>query len=140
MVDVTDPAEIAQLGRDYSGLQPVVATIRDWQQAQADLAATREMLDDPDMRGLAEDEIAAIEARLPALEEALRLALLPRDAADGAALSRIVLAGELVLAQILENGEAIPVGQSLELLAEISIHWSHPLSFRYFDNHRNYSR
>ena len=68
MVDVTDPAEIAQLGRDYSAMQPVVATIRDWQQAQADLAAAREMLDDPDLRGLAEDEIAAIEARLPALE------------------------------------------------------------------------
>ena len=78
----TDPAEIAQLGRDYSGLQPVVATIRDWQRAEADLAAAREMLDDPDLRSLAEEEIAAIEARLPALEEAVRLALLPRDADD----------------------------------------------------------
>ncbi len=29
MNSVTDPAEIAQLGRDYSGLLPVVATIRD---------------------------------------------------------------------------------------------------------------
>ena len=82
MVDVTDPAEIAQLGRDYSGLQPVVATIRDWQGAQADLAAAREMLDESEMRALAEEEIAGIEARLPALEEAVRLALLPRDAAD----------------------------------------------------------
>ncbi|MFQ5566867.1 MAG: peptide chain release factor 1 [Paracoccaceae bacterium] len=85
MAEVTDPAEIAQLGRDYSALQPVVATIRDWQQAETDLAAAREMLDDPDMRALAEAEIAAIEARLPALEEALRLALLPRDAADARA-------------------------------------------------------
>ena len=87
MNSVTDPAEIAQLGRDYSVLLPVVATIRDWQQADSDLAAAREMLDDPamrdpDMRGLAEEEIAEIEARLPALEEAVRLALLPRDAAD----------------------------------------------------------
>jgi peptide chain release factor 1 len=78
----TDPAEIAQMGRDYAGLLPVVATIRDWQQAEADLAAARDMLGDPDMRGLAEDEITGIEARLPGLEEALRLALLPRDAAD----------------------------------------------------------
>ena len=82
MIDVTDPAEIAQLGRDYSGLQPVVATIRDWQGAQTDLAAAREMLDEPEMRALAEEEIAGIEARLPALEEAVSLALLPRDAAD----------------------------------------------------------
>jgi len=82
MIDVTDPAEIAQLGRDYSGLQPVVATIRDWQGAQTDLAAAREMLDEPEMRALVEEEIAGIEARLPALEEAVSLALLPRDAAD----------------------------------------------------------
>jgi peptide chain release factor 1 len=79
---VADPSEIAQLGRDYAALLPVVRTIREWQQAEAGLAAASEMLADPDMRGLAEEEIAAIEARLPGLEEALRLALLPRDAAD----------------------------------------------------------
>jgi len=82
MNQVNDAAGIAQLGRDYAQLLPVVGTIRDWQAAQADLAAAREMLADPDMRSLAEEEIAAIEDRLPELEEALRLALLPRDAAD----------------------------------------------------------
>jgi peptide chain release factor 1 len=79
---VTDPTEIAQLGRDYAGLQPVVGVIREWQRAQTDLAGANEMLDDPDMRALAGEEIAEIEARLPALEEAVLLALLPRDAAD----------------------------------------------------------
>ena len=34
------------------------------------------------MRGLAESELAACQARRPALERALRLALLPRDEAD----------------------------------------------------------
>jgi peptide chain release factor 1 len=77
-----EPAEIAALGRDYAALAPVVATIREWQKARAELEAAREMLADPDMRALAADEIAAIEARLPALEEAVRLALLPRDADD----------------------------------------------------------
>jgi len=79
---VSEPSEIAQLGRDYAALLPVVATIREWQQADRDLAAAREMLDEPEMRRLAEEEIAAIEDRLPGLEEAVRLALLPRDAAD----------------------------------------------------------
>ena len=60
----TDPAEIAQMGRDYAGLLPVVATIRDWQQAEADLAAARDMLGDPDMRGLAEDETWKTNRRL----------------------------------------------------------------------------
>jgi len=78
----SDPAEIARLGRDYAGLEPVVATIREWQKLQADLAAAREMLAEPDMRALAEEEVAALEARLPALEDAVLKALLPRDADD----------------------------------------------------------
>jgi peptide chain release factor 1 len=40
------------------------------------------MLADPDMAELAGAEIAELEARLPELEEALRIALLPKDAAD----------------------------------------------------------
>jgi len=82
MNSVTDPGKIAQLGRDYAALLPVVGTIRDWQQAEADLAAARGLLAERDMQALAEEEITEIEARLPQLEEELRRALLPRDAAD----------------------------------------------------------
>ncbi len=78
----TDPAEIARLGRDYAELEPVVATIREWQTAQAELEAARGMLADADMRELAEEEVAALEARLPGLEAKLLGALLPRDADD----------------------------------------------------------
>jgi len=74
--------DIARLGREYAELRPVVAEIRAWQQAQADLEAARALLDDPEMRDLAQAEIAGIEARLPGMEQALQLALLPRDAAD----------------------------------------------------------
>ncbi|HUF86985.1 MAG TPA: peptide chain release factor 1 [Thermohalobaculum sp.] len=86
----TDPAEIARLGRDHAELAPVVASIRAWQQTQAELEAAREMLADPDlrepeMRALAEEEVAALEARLPALEDKLLKALLPRDADDARA-------------------------------------------------------
>ncbi|WP_354545950.1 peptide chain release factor 1 [Roseovarius sp. MBR-78] len=74
--------DIARLGREYAELRPVVAEIRAYEQALGDLAGARLMLDDPEMRALAEDEIADIEARLPGMEQRLRLALLPRDAAD----------------------------------------------------------
>jgi peptide chain release factor 1 len=40
------------------------------------------MLADPEMRALAEEELPGLRARLPAMEQALRVALLPRDAAD----------------------------------------------------------
>jgi len=40
------------------------------------------MLADPEMRSLAEEELTRLRAALPEVEHALRLALLPRDAAD----------------------------------------------------------
>jgi peptide chain release factor 1 len=40
------------------------------------------MLADPDMKALAEEEIPTLKARIPEMEDRLRLALLPKDAAD----------------------------------------------------------
>ena len=74
--------DIAALGREYSELRPVVAQITAWQGLQAEIARAQALLADPDMRALAEAELADLKARLPAAETALQLALLPRDAAD----------------------------------------------------------
>ncbi|MEM7190260.1 MAG: peptide chain release factor 1 [Pseudomonadota bacterium] len=82
MNDTTDAEEIAQLGREYASLRDVVSHIEAWQGAEAALSDAREMLQDPEMADLAKAEIADVEADLPALEEALQLALLPKDAAD----------------------------------------------------------
>jgi len=46
------------------------------------LAEAEAMLADPEMRALAEEEIGRLRAEIPALEAELRVALLPRDAAD----------------------------------------------------------
>ncbi|MEO0371913.1 MAG: peptide chain release factor 1 [Pseudomonadota bacterium] len=75
--------DIAQLGREYAELRPVVEEIRAYTQALDDLQAAEAMLDDPEMRELAEEERAGITERLPDMEAALQLALLPKDAADG---------------------------------------------------------
>ncbi|MGR3489645.1 peptide chain release factor 1 [Pseudooceanicola nanhaiensis] len=74
--------DIAALGREYAELRPIVEQIRDWQQLQGDLADAEEMLADPEMKALAEEELPALRARLPEAEHALQLTLLPRDAAD----------------------------------------------------------
>jgi peptide chain release factor 1 len=74
--------DIAQLGREYAELRPVVEEIRAYQQALQDIAGARAMLDDPEMRELAQEELAELEAQLPGMEERLQLALLPKDAAD----------------------------------------------------------
>ncbi len=74
--------DIARLGREYAELRPVVEEIRAYQQALDDLDAARALVADPEMRALAEAEVAEITARMPDMERALQLALLPRDAAD----------------------------------------------------------
>jgi peptide chain release factor 1 len=75
--------DLAALGREYSDLRPVVAEIAEYRQLLADIAETEAMLDDPEMRSLAEDELPLLKTRLPQVEQSLRLALLPKDAADG---------------------------------------------------------
>ena len=74
--------DIAALGREYAELRPVVDQIHDWTSLQAELAEAEAMLDDPEMKELAEEELPALRARLPEAEKALQLALLPKDAAD----------------------------------------------------------
>lgn len=77
-----DAQDFAALSREYSELRPVVAEIdayRDMIAAKADAEA---MLDDPELQALAEEELADLKERLPDAEQALRVALLPKDAAD----------------------------------------------------------
>ncbi|MBS0563072.1 MAG: peptide chain release factor 1 [Proteobacteria bacterium] len=76
------PAEIAALSREYSDLKPVVAEIAAYRQALADMDEAGAMLSDPEMKALAEEELPRLRARIPEMEGRLRIALLPKDAAD----------------------------------------------------------
>ncbi|MDA0962760.1 MAG: PCRF domain-containing protein, partial [Proteobacteria bacterium] len=77
-----DPADIGALAREYSELKPVVDEIGTWHRLRAEIADAEAMLTDPDMKALAEDELPRLRARLPEVEEALNIALLPKDEAD----------------------------------------------------------
>jgi peptide chain release factor 1 len=78
-------AEFAKLSREYSELSPIVEGIdtlrraRDEISSLADLAASSE---DAELQQLAEEELRSLRERLPALEQRVKLALLPKDADD----------------------------------------------------------
>lgn len=74
--------DIAALGREYAELRPVVEQVAAYRQLIDDIAEAELMLADPEMKALAEDELPDLKARLPEVEKALQLALLPKDAAD----------------------------------------------------------
>ncbi|MBM7067480.1 peptide chain release factor 1 [Actibacterium sp. 188UL27-1] len=82
MADGAAGADIAQLAQEYAQLKPVVAEITTYKQCLADLEDAEEMLADPEMRSLAEEELPRLKRALPELEHSLQLALLPKDDAD----------------------------------------------------------
>ncbi len=79
-------AEFVALSRELSDLDALVEAIRAWRKAEGDLAEVRTLLDDPgldtDMRQMAEEERDSAEKTLAELEQKIRIALLPKDAAD----------------------------------------------------------
>ena len=82
--------DIAALGREYAQLKPVVDQIRAYQALCVALADAEDMLGDPELKELAEEELPALRAQLPEAEAALQIALLPKDAADtGSAILEI---------------------------------------------------
>ncbi|ALG90063.1 MULTISPECIES: peptide chain release factor 1 [Actibacterium] len=74
--------DFARISREYAELKPVAEQIDAYRQLLDDIAEAEAMLADPEMKALAEEELPALKARIPALEQALQLALLPKDAAD----------------------------------------------------------
>lgn len=74
--------DIARLAREYSELKPVIAQIDEFRAILSQINDAKEMLKEPDMRDLAEEELPDLKSRLPVVEHSLQLSLLPKDAAD----------------------------------------------------------
>jgi peptide chain release factor 1 len=75
-----------KLSREFAELSPVIATIKAYRAVTGELADLVSLLDDPatdaEMRAMAAAEKPALEARRAALEQQIKLALVPRDAMD----------------------------------------------------------
>ena len=71
-----------QASRDYAELEPVAKIAAEVQAMRGEIGELEEMLADPEMRAMAEEELAAIRERLPVAERQLAIAMLPRDSAD----------------------------------------------------------
>jgi peptide chain release factor 1 len=79
-------AAFVKLSREHAELAPVIETVRDYRAAQQGFDDAEALIADPstdsEMRGLAEAERGELKDRLAELDHKLRIALLPRDAAD----------------------------------------------------------
>jgi len=78
-------ADFARLSKEYSELDPIVDGIEALRRAREELASLTELVqssEDVELKSLAEDELRALREHLPALEQRVKLTLLPKDADD----------------------------------------------------------
>ena len=79
-----NPERFVALSKEYAELDPLVGAIRAYRQALNEMADLRELVagDDAEMADMAEAEIAELQDKLPEMEQALEILLLPKDSAD----------------------------------------------------------
>ncbi|HEV7199386.1 MAG TPA: PCRF domain-containing protein, partial [Candidatus Limnocylindria bacterium] len=80
----TVPGQLAKYGKELARLDPIVAALREHEANARSLTSARGLLEDgdPEMRSMARDEIASLEARQAKLAAELRRLLVPRDPND----------------------------------------------------------
>ena len=78
-------ADFTRLSKEYSELSPIVDGIDALRRAREELASLTDLAEssgDAELKSLAEDELQTLRERLPALEQQVKLALLPKDDDD----------------------------------------------------------
>lgn len=78
----SDMNRFRSLTREHAEVDSLVQRFRQYEQRERDLGAAREMLEEPDMAEMAQEEIASAEADIIRLHAELQTALLPRDPDD----------------------------------------------------------
>lgn len=75
-------AEMVKLSKEYADLSPVVDTVNAYESALQEKEDLAEMLADPDMKAMAEEDMQRLNKQIPVLEDQIKLALIPKDSAD----------------------------------------------------------
>src|SRR3984885_10379544 len=90
-------AVYVKLSKEHSELAPIVAAVEAYRSAERQLHDAEALASDPEsdseMRAMAEEERHALKERQSALERALKLQLLPKDAADASSAIVEIRAG-----------------------------------------------
>ncbi len=82
---IADMKRYVQLNKDYKELEPIIEAGARYKKLLGDLSGAKEILlneKDEDLREMAKEEAAELEEKLPALEEEIRLLLIPADPQD----------------------------------------------------------
>jgi len=90
---IADQDQFRKLSIEYSQLESVALGFREYQQTLEDIETAEEMLADPEMKEMAEEELLDSKAKLSEQELMLQKALLPKDVHDDSNIFLEVRAG-----------------------------------------------
>ncbi|STS83470.1 peptide chain release factor 1 [Klebsiella pneumoniae] len=79
---IADQDKFRALSREYAQLSDVARCYTDWRQVQEDIETAQMMLDDPEMREMAQEELRDAKEKGDQLEQQLQVLLLPKDPDD----------------------------------------------------------
>ncbi len=90
---ISDPKQIAKIGKRMKDLEPLLGMIKQYDEAQAAIKFVEEAGDDPEMKVMAEEEAEVARKRIPELEEEMKLFLIPKDPDDDRSVILEIRAG-----------------------------------------------
>lgn len=79
---ISNQNEWKKLMKEHSDLEDVVLKYREYKKVKQDFDEAKEMMNDPEMKELAEDEMEKAKDLLPKIEEELKILLIPKDPND----------------------------------------------------------
>lgn len=79
---ISDREQYGKIMKEHSDLEPIIAKYREYKSVQKNLEESKELMNDPEMKDLAEAEMLEAKEKLPKLEEELKVLLIPKDPDD----------------------------------------------------------
>jgi peptide chain release factor 1 len=79
---VSDQENYRKVAKQHRDLEPLVEKFREYRKLRDGVAEAKAMLADPDMKEMAELELAELEPKLQPIEDELKIMLLPKDPND----------------------------------------------------------
>ncbi|MCD8520170.1 MAG: PCRF domain-containing protein, partial [Alphaproteobacteria bacterium] len=74
--------QFTKLSREYAELSPIVEAMDELEKAQGEKEDLKSLLNDPEMREIASEELKNLNEKIPVLEKQVKLALIPKDEDD----------------------------------------------------------
>lgn len=87
-IKISDPEVIARTNewreymKEHAEIEPIVQKFKEYKKAKQAYEDAKEMMSDPEMKELAEEEMLSAKEDIPRIEEELKILLIPKDPDD----------------------------------------------------------